>query len=121
MRQIELKIITESTLDPRTGHPVDSKFSYRDNMVNALRYPQGQQQGIDYAEMAKLMPVLQRLQKAEDGEKLNFEDADWSLIVERVKSLRWLVAGETAFNFVTYLVEASALTTAPIPKKKGAA
>lgn len=118
MRQVELKTITESTLDPRTGKPVETTFSYRENILNALRYPQGQQQGLDYAEMAKVIPLIQRLQKAKDGESILFEEADHAVIVERVKGLRWLVAAETAFDFVTYIKDRPEAPVTPTVSKK---
>jgi hypothetical protein len=74
------------------GAPVDNQeieqgqFSYREYLLTILSR---NQQGMDLAEMRKAMDVLRKLEHAQDGETLDFENVEFEWIRQSFSQVKF--------------------------------
>lgn len=89
--------------------PVDNSvdLDYRSQMIEALSRPQNAQAGTDYAEMAKVLPLIRKLEKAEGKPHILLEDTEHQLISERLKSQKFAINHPSLFEMISDIVEAT--------------
>lgn len=63
-------------------------LDYRLQMIEALKTPENPMAGTDYDEMARVLPIIQKLQNAKGQEHILMEDAEHEEIVKRLKTMR---------------------------------
>jgi len=95
MKNVELKQtkIGELTLD------------YRDHAVQALCIPLDPQ-GVNYDEMSKVLPIVKKLKAAKVPGYVLLEDAEYDILVKRVKNLRYQTATVEVFEMLDELTNA---------------
>ena len=82
------------------------KLSYPENIIQALRTPTGQ--GIDYEEMAKVLPVIAKVEEAVEvnADYVVLEDAEHKLLADRIKQAKYGLAVQELFDMIKEIVEA---------------
>ena len=91
MRQLENK---ETTIE--NG---DKKLTYFDLAKTCVNVPP--QAGFDVQEMNKRLRVIEKL----EGEKAEFEDADFETLKQCVMEMKWGILSREVSDFVKYIQE----------------
>lgn len=113
MRYLQLKLI------PNLENPQES-FSYRDHLfVIVKRRSPGRDDVMDWDEMNRIQSLVNKADKAKDGDMLVLEEAEWEHAVRKVKKFDWPLWVQEAFDFISDLSHAP--DTDPREKEKSQA
>jgi len=108
-RKIELKEILATEDEPA--------LSYRDNILGLLRTPRSRETGADAAEMAQVIPIIQKVKDIAAGDDLYLDEGDWKVIRDRAMAFKYGANSEVVDDFTKYIKKASKV---PFVKVEGA-
>lgn len=103
MRQIELKICTINSGSRFVGAELNYKKEY-------LQILEMAPEGITVPEMARLIRVIDRLQKAPEVGSVSLEDADWETLKARVEAAKFQVVASEIVEMVENVTNAKSVT-----------
>jgi len=78
---------------------------YKDEYLNALKNPSDPQSGIDYEEMARRIPLIQKIDKAGVG-SLVLEDAEHQVLEQCLRMSKFRQVVPEVFEMITEVVNA---------------
>ncbi len=95
MKTIELKVLKEG----------EFTIDYRAQLLSCVRVPMASERGMDIEEMRKSIRVIEALEKPTLDELKNqnwvdFEDADYEHLKQKVSAMRWNLAHRFIVQFV---------------------
>lgn len=79
-------------------------IAQKDLILEILRTPSDPKGGVNYLEMARLLPIIQKVRES-NGE-LVLEDAEWDELSSRAKQFPFKTVHEELFTFLQRIVEA---------------
>ena len=94
MKTIELKTV------PLNIHGVESQFSYGEFIGLLMETPEKPESGAGIGEIRNSIRVLDALKSAD--KELVLEDADFSYLLQRVKSARFTASNKVFIDFIDY-------------------
>ena len=96
--------------------PVKDTLNYKDQIIQALRSPTDQQ-GIDYEQMALVIPLMTKIKQCED-EEIVLEDAEHETLVRHLKAVRFRLVVPELFEMMHEIIEAPKHDLKPVKNGK---
>lgn len=95
MKKVELKVLDVDG---------EAKIDYREQIITVLKAPENPQAGLDFEEMSKVLPIIDKVQSA--GAVVLLEDAEHEEVSRRLKKARFGVAHPALFDMIKAITEA---------------
>lgn len=73
---------------------------YLEIILTALRTPENPDKGANYAEMEKVMPVIQQVNAALELDHILLEESDFDIILPRLKNLPFVNINESVYTMI---------------------
>lgn len=108
MKQFKLKELTIK--DQGQEVPI----SYKEQILQALRTPLNPQ-GADHAEMAKVLPLIQKIMDTEPENDVLIEDDQHKTLVQYMKAARYSRTHEAIFDMVEDVANAETVKVEAVP------
>jgi hypothetical protein len=102
MKEVSLKTVL-------IGDKVE--LNYLEQMIHVLSQPENQQTGTNYEEMARVLPIMNKLKAVEPGaSSVKLEDSEHLEVVKRLKKVPFTVNDEALFEMIKTISEAEDVT-----------
>lgn len=105
---------------PFEDESIKDTLDYKEQIIQALRTPTNQQ-GVDYEEMAQVLPLMTKVKQCED-ESIVLEDAEHEVLVRHMKAIKFRLVVVEVYEMMKEIIEAPSYDLkAANTKEKGSA